>query len=185
MKKLSTYLFLLLFSFSATSFADDIQDFQIEGMSIGDSLLDYFSEEKIKSNSRKFGKKYYTFEIEESNELKQYDSLMVGYENNDEKYIVAILGGTSFKQINKCHKEMDKIILELSNLFEKKFDKKTTHKHSDPTKANVKITSAELYFDNYDKVLIGCVEQKEKSHTLDISLRKKKFTDYINNEAYK
>ena len=76
-------------------------------------------------------------------------------------------------------------ILELSNLFEKKFDKKKTHKHSDPTEANVKIISAELYFDNYDKVLIGCVEQKEKSHTLDISLRKKKFTDYINNEAYK
>ena len=47
MKKLSTYLFLILFSFSAPSFADDISDFQIEGMSIGDSLLDYFSEEKI------------------------------------------------------------------------------------------------------------------------------------------
>ena len=30
--------------------ADDIRDFQIEGMSIGDSLLDYFSEEQIKNN---------------------------------------------------------------------------------------------------------------------------------------
>ena len=42
MKKLSTYLFLILFSFSAPSFADDISDFQIEGMSIGDSALNYF-----------------------------------------------------------------------------------------------------------------------------------------------
>ena len=50
MKKLSTYLFLILFSFSAPSFADDIRDFQIEGMSVGDSLLDYFSEEKINAN---------------------------------------------------------------------------------------------------------------------------------------
>jgi len=47
MKKLSTYLFLILFSFQTLSLADDISDFQIEGMSIGDSLLDYFSEEEI------------------------------------------------------------------------------------------------------------------------------------------
>ena len=47
MKKLSTYLFLIFFSFSAPSFADDIRDFQIEGMSIGDSLLDYFNETEI------------------------------------------------------------------------------------------------------------------------------------------
>ena len=50
MKKLSTYLFLFLFSFSVPSFADDISDFEIEGMSIGDSLLDYFSEKEILSN---------------------------------------------------------------------------------------------------------------------------------------
>ena len=51
MKKLSTYLFLVLFSFSVPSFADDISDFEIEGMSIGDSLLDYFSEYEIKENT--------------------------------------------------------------------------------------------------------------------------------------
>ena len=51
MKKLSTYLFLILFSFQAPSWADDIRDFQIEGISIGDSLLDYFSEHEIKENT--------------------------------------------------------------------------------------------------------------------------------------
>ena len=47
MKNLSAYLFLLLFSHQTPSEADDIRDFQIEGISVGDSLLDYFSEEKI------------------------------------------------------------------------------------------------------------------------------------------
>mgnify|MGYP000403871553 CR=1 FL=1 len=47
MKRLSLYLFLIFFTLQAPSWAEDIQDFQIEGMSIGDSLLDYFSEEKI------------------------------------------------------------------------------------------------------------------------------------------
>ena len=49
MKKLSTYLFLILFSFSAPSFADDINEFEIEGISIGDSLLSYMSVQQIKS----------------------------------------------------------------------------------------------------------------------------------------
>ena len=45
MKTLLT-LFVLLFSSSV--FTDDISDFEIEGISIGDSLLDYMTEEKIK-----------------------------------------------------------------------------------------------------------------------------------------
>ena len=35
------------------SLADDIRDFQIEGISVGDSLLDYFSERKIKKSKMK------------------------------------------------------------------------------------------------------------------------------------
>ena len=41
-------LLILLFFLSSTSvFADDISDFEIEGISIGDSLLDYMTEEEI------------------------------------------------------------------------------------------------------------------------------------------
>ena len=43
----SQFGFFLLFS--SPVMADDISDFEIEGMSIGDSLLDYMSEEKIKT----------------------------------------------------------------------------------------------------------------------------------------
>ena len=35
MKRLSLYLFLILFTFQTPSQADDIRDFQIEGMSVG------------------------------------------------------------------------------------------------------------------------------------------------------
>ena len=50
MKRLSLYLFLILFTLQTPSWADDIRDFQIEGMSIGDSALDYFSESDLKKN---------------------------------------------------------------------------------------------------------------------------------------
>ena len=42
MKRLLLIL-ILTFSFQTLSKADDIRDFEIEGMSIGDSLLDHFS----------------------------------------------------------------------------------------------------------------------------------------------
>ena len=49
MKRLLTIL-ILIFTLQTPSQADDIRDFQIEGISIGDSLLDLFSEKKIKNN---------------------------------------------------------------------------------------------------------------------------------------
>ncbi|SVC07743.1 uncharacterized protein METZ01_LOCUS260597, partial [marine metagenome] len=51
MKKLLLLLFSILFLSSPSVFAKDISDFEIEGMSIGDSLLDYFSEEEINNAS--------------------------------------------------------------------------------------------------------------------------------------
>ena len=47
MKKLSTYLLLIIFSFSTFSFAEDISEYQIGGISIGESLLKYLSKEEI------------------------------------------------------------------------------------------------------------------------------------------
>ena len=46
MKKFLLILILSLFLITPSQ-ADDIRDFQIEGMSIGDSALDYFSEQEI------------------------------------------------------------------------------------------------------------------------------------------
>ena len=45
MKK-TLIIFVLLFSSSVL--AEDISDFEIEGISVGDSLLDYMSAKKIK-----------------------------------------------------------------------------------------------------------------------------------------
>ena len=67
---------VLIFSFQSWTKADDISDFEIEGMSIGDSLLDYFSEEEIKDNKRNYvkNKKYYVVG-EGAFNLKIYDQL--------------------------------------------------------------------------------------------------------------
>jgi hypothetical protein len=75
MKRLSLYLFLILFTLQTPSQADDINDIEIEGMSIGDSLLKIMSKDEIKSNmdqiykSKKFSSVIY-FKIYKRNYWK-------------------------------------------------------------------------------------------------------------------
>ena len=40
-------ILVLIFIFQPWTKADDIVDFEIEGISVGDSLLDYYTEEEI------------------------------------------------------------------------------------------------------------------------------------------
>ena len=42
-------ILILILSFQSWTKADDIRDFQIEGMSIGDSLLNFVSKKEIKN----------------------------------------------------------------------------------------------------------------------------------------
>ena len=44
--------FIITFTFQSWTKADDIEEFQIEGMSIRDSLLDYFSKNEIKNSKQ-------------------------------------------------------------------------------------------------------------------------------------
>ena len=43
-------ILILSLSFQSLVMADDIRDFQIEGMSIGDSLLDFYSENELEKD---------------------------------------------------------------------------------------------------------------------------------------
>ena len=66
MKKLSLYLFLGLL-WCNVSFADDVSEYQIEGIRIGDGLLDHLSKEEIKTEIEvnKIGYDYLTDEFGE------------------------------------------------------------------------------------------------------------------------
>ena len=48
---------ILIFGFQSWTKADDIREIEIEGMKIGDSLLDFFSEKEIKKNQVNYSKK--------------------------------------------------------------------------------------------------------------------------------
>ena len=68
--------FFVLF-FSPSLLAEDISDFQIEGMSIGDSALGYFSESFIKKRNITFypSDEYLKFSGREDGKSELYDTV--------------------------------------------------------------------------------------------------------------
>ena len=137
MKKLSTYLFLILFSFSAFSFADDISDFEIAEMSIGDNLLDYFSEEDILSNQPYLEiekeDRFKTVEFYKTISSEEYDSISIVYKSNDKKFIIhKIKGLISYSNnIKDCYSKKNKITEDLSVLFKDVEWENTEYKDED------------------------------------------------------
>ena len=104
MKKLITILFLVLFSFSAPSFADDISEFQIEGMSVEDSLLDYLSEADINRRSNSYPNRKFS-ETYTDKSLETYDYVSIAYKPKDKNKKIYSLRGIIYISFRECEKK--------------------------------------------------------------------------------
>ena len=112
---------VLIFSLQSWTKADDIRDFEIEGMSIGDSALDFFSESEIKSNMSYLykSKKYAMFGKELENSI--YEGVYIEFKDNGEYIIESLIGKIFYnnKDFNECFKQESVILSEIKNLFTK------------------------------------------------------------------
>ena len=141
---------ILLFKFQPWSLADDIRDFEIEGMSIGDSLLNYYSQreinEALKNASYYKSKKY--VEIFLSYEKGEFDVLQVAFQTKDKSYkIEKIMMSIDFSnQIEKC-KEFKENFIEDSSKFLKLSNRRNhdTTALADPTGNSFRYISTYLH----------------------------------------
>ena len=85
-------ILVLIFSLQSWTKADDISDFEIEGMSIGDSLLQYYSKDQIISKSQHIlmgGKIYNDWQqIHKENNNELYDRVSLYFKTDDKNYII-------------------------------------------------------------------------------------------------
>ena len=199
MKRLSLYLFFILFTLQTPSLADDIRDFQIEGMSIGDSALDYFTNKDIKKaikekltypNSQKFS--MLTFYLHKN--LKIYDSVQINHLTNDKELIIYSIAGINYfeNSINECKKEKKIIVNELSEIFKnsEKVNQKRKHEYDKSGKSFIHQTLFDLI--SGDQIRVECYDwskkMTKKNELLDqlvVSILHKDFSIFLKNEAYK
>ena len=92
MKKLLIFIIFII-NFQSLAKADDIRDLEVEGISLGQNALDYFSKNDIDQN-----KSYYPNDKEIWRYLiilkdKQYDSLQLHLQSKNNKYLVVGVAG--------------------------------------------------------------------------------------------
>ena len=111
-------ILILTFSFQSWTKADDIRDFEIEGISIGDSLLDHMDKnlitKAINSEFTYYYKKDFasisTWDIRDK--FKIYDDVGVVLDLTDKNYQIFALEGTLYfkdNNIEKCYKKQNEI----------------------------------------------------------------------------
>ena len=197
--KIFLTLFVLLFS--SLVVAENISDFEIEGMSVGDSLLDYFSESEI-NNKKTFSyknKKYATVTFE--NDLEIYDEILIDLINNDKKFIIHTISGflNYENKIDECLKKKKEIVNELIELVNKKKIDSYIH-YYDNSRLNIgldvefksesKSHISDINFDSGDKMRIWCDDWSDEvskirnwPDALNVNLTSKSFHDWLINES--
>ena len=169
---MKTFLTLLLFLFSSSVVAEDVSDFEIEGMSIGDSLLDFFNKNQI-DNFLNYDEgtdlKFRISEFSETDDFKinNYDAMQVYYKPDDKKYLISGIRGALFcKSKSECINQHSKIINDLKNSFSD-FKNSRSEKLKHPDDISGKST-VELLFLNLNKGYIT-VRYTDWSNKVDFS----------------
>ena len=191
MKRLSLYLFLILLTLPTPSLADDIRDFQIEGISIGDSLLDYMSKLEVDNSKAFFYPKSKKFkEISVNKELSIYNMLTASIKVSDKKYIIYSMMADLFFRNNfeDCLKKKDEVLADIKNTlgsFEKIKD--SHYKRSLDKSGKSYDKSTTIYFNNGDNIRIICTNWADAMNLTDrltVAINTKEFYDWMLNEAY-
>ena len=190
MKKILAILVLSLY-FTAPSKADDISDFQIEGISIGDSLLDFVSKKSI-DNQKPFiypkSNKFKEYKVDKK--LSLYDMITVSVKASDDKYIIySMMADLMFiNNFNKCKAKKTQILKEIKSVigeFEKEED--NSYKRTLDKSGNSYDESTTIYFKNGDNIRVICTNWSEamgNSDRLTLAINTDEFFKWMLYEAY-
>ena len=194
-------IIFLIFSFHNFVKADDIRDFQIEGMSIGDNLLTHINLKTIK-DSRKYtynSNKFYSMDLIHD-KFNTYYAVQVHLKKDDKKYqIYGLSGAIKFgkpgiyypKSKNECKKKMHTIENTIDKMFSDA-DKDVSGEYSNEDYDPKAIKNDIYYSLDTGEVYLQCVTYskkfKKKEYLFDnlrVSILTKEFDYWLSNEAYK
>ena len=181
---------VLIFSFQSWTKAEDIRDFEIEGMSIGDSLLKFIKKKEIIDNEI-YGPDSKFFEVEYFGTLSMYDHFTLHVIRNDPNYLIhAIRAINIVDNKNDCLISKKEIIKEMKKVFTGKELYEGTQNHY--YYKNSKQYISQFYLGNKNTVesdmsRIECVIMDEKDleihgdivNTLEVIIYTEEFAKWL------
>ncbi len=182
---------ILIFSLQSWTKADDISDFEIEGMSVGDSLLNFANEKMIKSSisTRQYpNDKYTLYEADKYIQTKNYDYISATTLKNDKDYIVtSISGKINYNDLEKCLKLKSEIQNDIEGIitYDDKEEVEYPIENNDGT-----VYGVQYYLKPHpsnEAIVINCYDFTEESgrvKNLSVSANSENFAYFLINEAY-
>ncbi len=184
MQKILWFVFLVLLT-STNAYTDNIKDFKIENITIGDSALDYFTESQLDNSELdwfNYSYKEYSTSLLPGRGI--YDWFKITYKNEDYNYIIEGLAGIVVKknyEEDKCNKQLDSTALNLSKFFKntKSEEKKTYRVVYDPSKifqetnlsGKSKLTSIFFDFKQEGKIILSCYDMDKETNEIDSPIK--------------
>ena len=196
MNRLLLILTLMLCSYSWSK-ADDIRDFQIEGMSIGDSLLDYFSKDQINNKKKIYypeSDKFFQINFKNTGNFTTYDQLQILIKKNDNNFIIYEFSGSVYykKKIKDCYIKEKEVIEDIKNFTDPDhIDTYPKSKHKGDKTGRSTKTVTQFYFDTGGLIKVSCfdwskfMEDKGDIDAFRVSIASDETFDWFINEAYK
>jgi|TARA_B100001093_G_C26847227_1_gene1023428 hypothetical protein len=177
---------LLILGLQSLSKSDDISEFEIEGMSIGDSALKFFSEKDIKNNSKNYyrDKTFTPVQNDQYPFFEIYDAVDFNFRTGDKKYILQNINGVLFydNNIEDCYPKMDSITedIERNVKYLKKHIKDVFTHPNDKTGKSIFTQARFDLKDGYIHVICYdySIEHGSQDH-LSVSIDTKEFNHWV------
>ncbi len=171
--KILLTLFVLLFSSSVV--ADDIRDFQIEGMSLGDSVMDHLPGRDVVNNINyqysHLGDKFHVSTFYQYKNFKKYDEISLIIKQDSEEILFPIYGISGLiyyeKNIENCYAEKDKIVAELQEILkDAKVEGPTILTHPGDATGKSKYEENKFHFDG-GFARVTCYDMSDSMQIMD------------------
>jgi len=197
-------ILILIYSLQSLTKADDITDFEIEGIGIGDSLLDHFAEDIIlNATTTKYpaSPKYYDIHINVQSISENYDQISALVKSNDKTFKIQSIAGDKYFFINEgknideehlsCLKQKREITDDFSEILTNTSVEEYEHTYStiddgksisDVVDFNFKDGSAIRIYCN--KFTVATIKKRNFFNGLSVSITPNAIIEWIDNEAY-
>ncbi len=184
------FALLLIFSLHSWAMADEVKEFEIDGMSIGDSLLEYKSLneiEKAVENKLMYPDSSFAVIVFNPNLPQPYDYIEVVYDINNKKYIIdALTGLVNYpNKYDECKRNKNNISAEFKLMFVNAeiYENESSHYYFPDSI----VDQIDFYPKSGGFIRVSCTDWSEKLFkenewvdNLKVSIGSVKFSDFLN-----
>ena len=194
MKKILLLILISIINLQVVSRANDINDFEIGSISLGQSLLDYTNKNQLEdllSNTQYPNDKYLRYEISKILDFENYDFVDVMVKKNDSNYIIeAISAAISYDELSECLKIKADIQKSVEDILQPDDKQETKFPSNQDSTGKSIIYGMQYYTKPYpsqESIIINCYHMTKESNierVLRVSVNTHDFTDFIVNDSY-